>query len=72
MLDAKTRLLTFQSRGSTVVPQADDLRRMSEALRQNPEFTGVLEFPDAAAQRQARQILRDLNITNIQTRVRPQ
>jgi hypothetical protein len=70
LIDAKTRLLTFTSRGRTFVPQADDLRRVSEAIRQNPGFRVVLEFPSAEAMREARQILRTLNISNISTRVR--
>jgi filamentous hemagglutinin len=70
LLDSKTRILVFESKGAQVIPQAGDLRRMSEALRQNPGFRAVLEFPDAAARREAQRTLRRLQITNIGTRVR--
>jgi filamentous hemagglutinin len=70
LIDAKTRLLTFESQGRVIIPQAEDLRRMNEALRQNPEFRGVIEFPDEAARAQAEEILNGLGLNNIETRVR--
>jgi hypothetical protein len=70
LIDSKTRILTFESRGRRVVPQVDDIIRVSEAARQNPQFKVVYEFPSLEAQREARQILLDLGITNIRTRVR--
>jgi hypothetical protein len=70
LIDSKTRLLTFDSRGRRVIPQRDDIMRISEAARQNPQFRVVFEFPNAEAQREARQILLELGIDNIRTRVR--
>ena len=70
LIDAKTRLLTFDSKGTTVVPQANDLRRLSEAIRQNRGYTVTIEFSDAAAETAARGILRQLGIRNIITKVR--
>jgi hypothetical protein len=72
LIDAKTRILTFASRGKTVIPQVGDLRRLNEAARQNLElgFEVVLEFPTPAARAEAEKILKQRRLRFIKTRVR--
>lgn len=72
LIDSKIRLLLIETRRGPYIPPAvsDQLERMSAAIRQNPTFKAVLEFPDEAARSQAASILRRLRITNITTRVR--
>jgi len=70
LIDAKTRLLEIPTRRGPLVPQVEDLRRMSEAIRQNSGFQAVIEFPDEAARRHGQGVLDNLNIQNIATRVR--
>ncbi len=70
VIDAKTRLLTFESRGRTVLPQEQDLRRINRALKQNPDVQAVFEFPTEAARSHAADVLTDLEIDTIKTRVR--
>jgi filamentous hemagglutinin len=48
------------------------LDRMSGALRQNPQVKGVIEVPTQAKADRTTQILRDINIRNIQVRVAPE
>ncbi len=70
VIDAKTRILTFESRGRTVLPQEQDLRRINRALEQNPGVRAVFEFPTETARAHAEGVLRSLGIDAIQTRVR--
>jgi len=72
LIDAKTRIVPFSTRqGPFISPSVRDaLVRKSLAIEQNPGFRAVLEFPTAAARREAQQVLRQLGITNISTRVR--
>ncbi|WP_218943559.1 hypothetical protein [Exilibacterium tricleocarpae] len=64
LIDRKTAL-------TTKAKQINDLARASEAVRQNPNFRLVFEFPDQSSLESARRILRSQNITNIATRVAP-
>ncbi len=70
--DAKTRIVPFSTRNGPFISNSvrDGLIRKSLAVEQNPGFRAVLEFPTTAARREAQQVLRQLNITNISTRVR--
>jgi filamentous hemagglutinin len=45
------------------------LQRVSGALKQNPSFKGVFEFPNQGAADRALDILIEQNITNITVRV---
>jgi hypothetical protein len=59
-------------KGMFIAPSVrDGLVRKSEALAQNPNYRGVIELPTPVARREAQQVLRQLGITNISTRVRP-
>lgn len=51
--------------------QKRDLKRMSEALRQNPEYRGRIEVPTQAIANRTQKILNDLSIENISVRVVP-
>ena len=72
LIDAKTRLLTIPTKQGTVVPTSvrEQLRRMREALDQNPGYEAVIEFPSAAARDEAERIMRRLGIENIGARAR--
>lgn len=72
LIDAKTRILTFPTRAGLVTPKnvRETLQRVSEALRQNPGYKAVYEFPDEVARAEAQMILHKLRIKNISTRVR--
>jgi hypothetical protein len=72
LIDSKTRIVPFSTReGPFISPSVrDGLVRKSEALSQNPGYRGVIELPSIEARREAQQVLRQLGITNISTRVR--
>jgi RHS repeat-associated protein len=72
LIDSKTRIVPFATRqGPFISPSVrDGLMRKSMAIDDNPGFRAVLEFPTAEARREAQQVLRQLGITNISTRVR--
>ncbi|MCX2803377.1 hypothetical protein OQJ68_16490, partial [Microbulbifer thermotolerans] len=72
LIDSKTRIVPFSTReGPFISPSVrDGLVRKSEALSQNPGYRGVIELPTTEARREAQQVLRQLGITNISTRVR--
>jgi hypothetical protein len=72
LIDAKTRIVPFSTRqGPFISPSVrDGLVRKSQALSQNPGYRGVIELPNSTARREAQQVLRQLGITNISTRVR--
>ena len=73
LIDSKTRLVPFSTRQGPFISDSvrDGLVRKSLAIQQNEGFRAVLEFPTATARREAQQVLRQLGITNISTRVRP-
>jgi hypothetical protein len=54
---------------TTKSKQLKDLRRMSEALRQNSEYTGVIEVPNEAVRRVAIKALEKANVSNIRVRI---
>ncbi|MGF1911901.1 hypothetical protein L4C38_21070 [Vibrio kasasachensis] len=62
LIDRKTALTTFDK-------QLQSLQRVSNALKQNPGFKGVFEFPNQKAADKAMDILIRENITNITVRV---
>jgi len=65
LIDRKTALTTFPK-------QQDAIRRASVALRQNPGYTGVFEFPTEQAANRAQKILTDLDVFDvISVRVSP-
>ncbi len=72
LIDSKTAIPVIPARRGPFVPQKviEGLRNKSRALLQNPEYRGVLEFPDEQARNQARRILKDFRIENLETRVR--
>lgn len=72
IIDSKTRIVPFSTReGPFISPSVrDGLVRKSEAISQNPGYRGVIELPTTEARREAQQVLRQLGITNISTRVR--
>ena len=72
MIDSKTRVVPFSTKdGPFISPSVrDGLVRKSQALAQNPGYTGVIELSTVAARREAQQVLRQLGINNISTRVR--
>jgi filamentous hemagglutinin len=71
LIDSKTKILVIRrSDGTEFIPQADDIRRVSRAAAQNPQFNVVYEFPTVGAQREAIDVLQRLGIQNIRTRVR--
>jgi filamentous hemagglutinin len=72
LVDAKTRIVPFSTREGPFISSSvrDGLVRKSEALAQNPGYRGVIELPTVEARREAQQVLRQLGITNISTRVR--
>ncbi len=49
--------------------QLEDLRRMSRALSQNPEYLGRIEVPTQAIANRAKKILENLGIQNIDVKV---
>jgi hypothetical protein len=71
LIDRKTRVVPFSThQGPFISPSVrDGLTRKSLAISQNPGYRAVLEFPTAAARREAQQVLRQLGITNISTRI---
>ncbi|VAW45014.1 hypothetical protein MNBD_GAMMA03-220, partial [hydrothermal vent metagenome] len=62
VIDRKTNLTTRSK-------QLQSLQRASGALKRNPNFNGVFEFPNQKAADKAINILRQQNITNIIVRV---
>jgi RHS repeat-associated protein len=62
VIDRKTNLTTRPK-------QLQSLQRASGALKRNPNFNGVFEFPNQKAADKAINILRQQNITNIIVRV---
>ncbi|MCZ4371320.1 hemagglutinin repeat-containing protein [Vibrio diazotrophicus] len=62
LIDRKTALTTFDK-------QLQSIQRVSYALKQNPRFKGVFEFPNQKAADKAMDILIRENITNITVRV---
>jgi hypothetical protein len=47
------------------------LQRQSEALKQNPGYSGRIEVPTATEQRRIQKYMNELNITNIDVKVVP-
>lgn len=72
LIDSKTRIVPFSTKdGPFISPSVrDGLVRKSEALSHNSGFKGVIELQTIEARREAQQVLRQLGITNISTRVR--
>ena len=62
MIDRKLNITTKSK-------QINDLKRMSEALRQNPEYSAVLEVPNAAVRKAAIRALDKAGVTNIGVRL---
>ncbi len=50
----------------------DQVRRMSEALRQNPAFNAVIEVPNQKIQRKALRLLEKAGVDNISVRIAPE
>ena len=72
VIDAKTRIVPFSRvDGPYISPGVrDGLVRKSIALSRNEGYVGVIELPTASARTEAQQVLRQLGINNISTRVR--
>jgi hypothetical protein len=66
-----TRLIDRKLNVTTKSKQVRDLRRMSLALQQNPAFQGVIQVPDAAAQRAAMRALNKAGVNNITVEIAP-
>ena len=64
-----TTLIDRKLNVTTKSKQINDLKRMSEALRQNPEYTAVLEVPNAAVRKAAIRALDKAGVTNIGVRI---
>lgn len=64
-----TELIDRKLNVTTKSKQLYDLQRMSEALRQNPGVTGVIEVPDTAAFRAAALALDKAGVSNITVRI---
>jgi len=72
LIDRKTAIFPFTSttNGPFLPPStAKALRTKSLAISQNPGFKAVIEVPDSTVQDQVEDVLLDLNITNIKTRI---
>ncbi|MGV3346949.1 hemagglutinin repeat-containing protein [Bordetella sp. LUAb4] len=69
LIDAKTKLATWSA--STQRAVIKTIRRVEEALNQNPGFRVVYEFPNTKVEGQARSFIRDNQLDHIiSTRVR--
>jgi len=62
LIDRKTSLTTRPK-------QIDAIRRASEAIKQNPKFKAIFEFPDIKSAEKATDILARFRITNITVRI---
>jgi len=72
LIDSKTRIVPFTQNGAPIITGSvrDQLFRQSAALGQNPGFRAVIELPTEAARKEADQVLIQLGLDNIATRVR--
>jgi RHS repeat-associated protein len=70
LIDRKTSIVRFSTSRGPMIPQASRIRETILALDQNPGFRVVYEFPDAAAARSARSILRELGVADPRLTVR--
>lgn len=64
-----TNIIDRKLNVTTKSKQLGDLQRMSEALRQNPNFNGIIEVPNDSARRAAIRALNKAGVSNINVRV---
>ena len=64
-----TRIIDRKLNVTTKSKQMRDLRRMAEALKQNPEFSGVIQVPNQAAARSAHRALDKAGVDNISVEI---
>jgi len=64
LIDRKYNITTFQK-------SLNQLRRMSEALNQNPSFKGVIEVPNENVYNNTIKALQKANVQNISVRIVP-
>ena len=70
LIDRKLSLVRFPTKNGPMIPQAARIRETLLALDQNPGFRVVYEFPDAAAARSTRSVLRELGVADPRLTVR--
>jgi hypothetical protein len=74
LIDAKTAIsLPFSTGNGPFVPEStlEQLANKSDALEENPGYSGVIEVPTDQVAADTQAVLNDLNINNIGVRVRP-
>jgi hypothetical protein len=69
LIDRKLSIVRFPTRSGPMIPDATRIREVSEALRQNPGHRIIYEFPTSESARNARRILREIGVSNIEIRV---